>query len=199
MDPYSQHNKQLEFYKYYETQRENYCDLTVHQDENNKTIKKLAKILFGKYKNSLDQKLTRLLFDDGMEIADLFCMLIELLVYGFDILAKKNIMDIEECTDDIIYTIKYYFISAGFDLYVSEDFIMNTDDITLYRDRNDYYCEILAKPPQYLCLKGWYVLNNRLIDNKQFRINMTTPLEHFKAFFISKQKRIFTIKFKFTC
>jgi len=68
----------------------------------------------------------------------------------------------------------------------------------LYRDRNDYYCEILQKPPFFLCYKGWYVLQYRLLVNKKFVYNSMTPLRHFKAFLLNRRdKKIFTINFKY--
>lgn len=199
MDPYSSHKKQLEYYEYCEKQRENYIDLTRFQDNANNSIKLFAKILFSKSKNNLDQNLTGTLIEEGMDILDLFCALVELVLYGYDILTGNNILDLEECADDIIYTIKTYLRSCGFDVDFNEDFVGDvTNDACLYRDRTDYYCEILPKPPSYLCWKGWYVLDYRLIYNENFSVKSTTPLECFKAFFISHQKRIFVMKFKYT-
>ena len=195
MDPYAKFQNQVNYYQYCEEQRENYIDLSLINDAPN-TTQLLAKIIFSKPKNDLQQNLTGLLYHDGMEIADLFCMLVELVLYGYDILTNntnKNLLDIEECTDDILYLIKSYLNSCEFDVVFSEEFMIN--DIFLYRDRTDYYCEILRKPPPYFCMKGWYVLDYRMLDNKKFVIN--NDLATYKAFFITKQKRIFTMKFNY--
>ena len=53
---------------------------------------------------------------------------------------------------------------------VHEIFI-DEDDPILYRDHNDYYCEIVPKPSVHLCFPGWYVLSNRIINNNKFIIH----------------------------
>lgn len=193
MDPYSQYKKQTEYYEYFEKQKENYTDLT---SEQNNSIALLAKHLFTKSKNNLTSDLTGILVDESMDTTDIFCMMIEFILYGLNILTNNNttIFDLEESTDDIIYTIKSYLKSTGFNIEIHEEFM--DDDVILYRDRSDYYCEILPKPPSYLCHKGWYVLNYRIIDNKKFKRTLNTPLEKFTAFFITKQNKLFVINFK---
>lgn len=193
MDPYSQYKKQLEYYDYVERQRKNCVDLTT---ENN-SVEKFAKILFGKNFNNLNQDLTGIIFDDGHDVVEIFCMLVELVLYGIDILTdkKNNIFDLQELDDNIIDILKGYLKSAGFILKVDQE-IIDEDDLNLYRDRDDYFCQIVKRPPEFLCVAGWYVLNYRLIENKKYHYNSLTVLENFKAFFITRQNKIFTFYFK---
>ena len=197
MDPYSNYKKQLEYYEYFEKQRENYTDLAQEANPNDSVVQ-FANILFDKSKNNLDQDLSGILVDETMELADIFCMLVELVLHGLCILSdgKGNIRDLKESTDDIVYVIKSYLKSAGFDMEFHEDYI-EEEKINLYRDKDDYYCQIVDKPPPFLCYPGWYVLNYRLINNKKFKFTSITPLEKFRAFFISKNKKIFTVNFKY--
>jgi hypothetical protein len=201
MDPYSQYKKQLEYYEYYEKQKENFIDLSQGLEDPNNSVFELANILFNKSKRNLDQDLMGLFIDESMDVADIFCLLVELVLYGLDILSngKNTIFSIEDSTDDIIYTIKSYLKSTGFDMIIHQEFIDidNDNDTNLYRDRDDFFCEILPKPPSYLCAKGWYILNYRIINNKKFVFTKITPLNNFKAFFISNTNKIFTMNFKF--
>lgn len=196
MDPYSQYKKQMEYHEIFQKQKENYTDLT---NEGNDSIKEFAKILFNKSAKNLDRDLSGVLVDDEMETTDIFCMLVELVLYGLDILSdgKYTIFDLNESTDDVVYTIKHYLKSAGLDMIIQEHICEDNENPSLFRDRTDYFCEILPKPPRYLCHKGWYVLNYRIIDNKKNNLIAITPLEKFRAFFISKQKKIFLVNFKY--
>lgn len=194
MDPYSNYKKKLEYYDYFEKQRENYIDLT--KEDN--VVSQFADMLFNKPKNNLGEDLFGILFDESMEPIDVFCTLIELVLYGINILTKNqyDLFKLDEPTDDMVYIIKTYLKSTGFDIEIHEE-IIETNEINLYRDRDDYYCHITKRPAEFLCFKGWYVLNYRIIDNKKFQFNSMTPLEKFKAFFISNNKKIFTFSFKF--
>src|SRR5690349_10381754 len=124
MDPYSQHKKQTEYYQYLEKQRENYTDLTQGRENTNDSIMEFAKILFNKSKKNLDQDLTGILSDETMITADVFCMIVELVLYGVDILtdSKYNIFQLKESTDDLIYDLKSYLKSSGFTMEVHEEF-----------------------------------------------------------------------------
>lgn len=195
MDPYLQYQKQLEFYEYYEKQRENPTDLTESGDDG---IVQFAEYLFGKSEDKLYEDLSGILIDDSMDIADVFHMLMELFLHGFNILTsgKKTIFDLGESYDDIIFTIKSYFKSVGFDINLEEIFY-DGDTPSLYRDKNDYYCEILPLPPSYFCYKGWYVLDYRIITNDKFIFYPTTSISLFKSIFITKDNKLFVINFKF--
>ena len=196
MDSELRYKKQLEFYEYYEKQKENFTDLT---EAGNNSIVQFAKYLFIKSEKKLYEDLSGILIDDSMDIADVFHMLMELFLHGFNILnnGEKTIFDLKEAYDDIIFTMKSYFKSVGFDINLEEIFYDNEDDPSLYRDKNDYYCEILSIPPPYFCYKGWYVLDYRIITNDKFTFYATTPIDLFKSIFISKDKKLFIINFKF--
>lgn len=195
MDFHEQYQKQIKYYEYLQKQLENYTDLSKNVENTNDSIVLLANILFNKLKTSLDHDLMGLLVDESMDTADIFCMLLELVLYGMDILTDgKTFFDIQASTDDIIYTIKYYLRSVGFDMEVHEIFT-DDEDLTLYRDRDDYYCEVLAKPTSFLG-NGWYVLSYIIIYNNKFVIQDVNNLLNYKAFFITNNT-IFTINFKY--
>ena len=194
MDPFSRFNDQMQQYEYTQQQRENCTDLTPN---GNDSLRLFAKILFDKSENNLNIDLSGLIFDDSMNIIDVFCMLVELTLYGFDILSNgKSILELEEAYDDIIFTIKSYLKSTGFDMDLREIFM---EEPELYRDTQEYFCEILTAPPYYMRFPGWYVLSYRLIENNKFSELTDTrlSLEILQVFFISKQNKLFTISFKF--
>jgi hypothetical protein len=196
-DPFLEHQAQVDYYNYVENQRENYIDLTKDVSNPNDSIIEFSQILFNKSRKNLDVNLSGILIEDTMEIADVFCMLLELVLYGLHLLkdGKDTIFDLNEPYDEIVYTIRDYLKSTGFDMEVREFF--PDDNIDLFRDRNDYYCEIVPTPPKYLRVPGWYILNYRLINNAKFEYSCVTPLEKFMAFFISVQNKIFTINFTY--
>lgn len=198
MDPYSEYQEQLEYYEYFEKQRENYTDLTRDLTDVNNSIYLLARELFGKTKNDLSSQLTSILIDESTETIDIFCILLELVLYGLDILTngQADIFDLKDQTDDIIYKIKSYLKTANFDMSIEEE-IVDPNDVALYRDDIRFYCEVVPKPPLYFCAKSWCVLNYRLIINRNFKFTDDTPVTVFKAFFISKDKKVFTINFGF--
>lgn len=169
-------------------------DLTSYADE---SFHILAIYLFSTDIKNLDTDLTGILLDESMDVVDLFCALVEVVLYGLDILSKEKItlFDLKNDQDELIDNINRYFKSMGFKIQIKEEYF---DDISaLYRDNNNYYCEILPKPPSYLCIKGWYVLQYRLINNPRFSFTKNTNLNEFKAFFITKQNKIFTLRFNF--
>ena len=199
MDPNSQYKRQLEYYEYFEKQLENPTDLAHNLDNPNDSVIELAKILFNKSKNYLNYDLSGAIFDESMDVADVFCMLVELVLYGLDILSKgkTTIFNFEDSLDDIIYTIKSYLKSIGFDMIVINRESNDNNNIFSYHDSEYLFCEIVPKPPVYLCYDGWYVLNYCMINNNKFNYSKTTPLDTFKAFFVADNKQIFTISFKF--
>jgi len=197
MDPYSQYQQQLKYYDYVETQRENPIDLTTDSNQQD-MIKKLADILFTKHIDHLNDDLMGILIDDDMDIIDIFSMLLELVTYGLDIIQHgKKWFEFTNSYHDVFYDLNKYLKSIGFVMDVNEifDFI---DNVNLYRDRTDYYCQIVSKPPPFLCVDSWYLLDYRFITNINCVFDNNTPLREFKAFFINNEKRIFTINFDFT-
>ena len=187
MDPYSNYKQELE---YIEKQKENYTDLT---DEGNNSIKILADNLFSK---PIDDNKVGVLFDETMDVTDLSSALIELFLLGFDKLSKKSLLDVLTVYDDIWYDINKYFNSIEINVVANQVFDFN-DNINLYRDRDDYYCQITNKPPPFLQVDGWYVNNYRIIENKNFKFNKFTQLDKYVFFFINKEKNILRINFEF--
>lgn len=194
MDLNARYKQQLEFYNYVEKQRENCIDLT---NDSSDHIKSLANILFNK--SIKDLGLNGLLVDDMTEPADIFCMLVELVLYGIDILTNttSNIFELDDPNCELIGTVNKYLKTTGFYMEINEDFVED-NIVCLYRDRNDYYFEILGKPPFYLCINdGWYVGNYRMAQNINFKFTKNTDLAKFKAFFVTHNKKIFVITFKY--
>lgn len=191
MDPYSTYNKQLEHYEYVQKQKDNSIDLTSQQND---SVKTLAEMLFNKRVQNLENNLSGLILDQSMCQDDLFCMLTELFLYGFDIL--KGGSDIFSMNNPVeeIEIVRPYLKSCGFDINVLEDF--SSESVNLYRDRSDYFYQIVKKPPPSLCFHGWYVLGYRLIENRKYIFNNNIPFESLKSFFISKDKKIYTINFR---
>lgn len=180
-----QQKSNIEHLQYIENQKKNCTDLS---SERNDSIRQIAVFLFSKTADNLDINLTDFLIGDSMEFLDIFCMIIELLLHGIDILteSKHNLFDLKSSTDDMVYNVRSYLISSGYDLIINE---IQMESPVLYRDRNDYYCEIVPKPPIAFCQNDWCVLNYRMIVNKNF-----DDSENIHAFFIANST-IFTIRF----
>ncbi|MEM0354153.1 MAG: hypothetical protein QXW79_01090 [Thermoplasmata archaeon] len=194
MDPGKKYQEEIKYYEYVENQRKNYIDLT-HQENPNDSIKQLAYILFNKPVDKLDHELTGILLDEEMETSDIFCMLVELVLYGLDILTggRDQIFSLNDPTDDGVYLIKSYLKSAGFDMNIQEDIFCNRN--SLQNSSNDYYCEIINETSS--CNEDWHVLNYRIRINGQFRFTKNTPLEKFGALFTSSNNKKFIVKFKY--
>ena len=199
-DPYALYKKQLEYEAYVKSQMANYTDLTPDLDQDpNDSIKEFAKSFFGKSERNTRQDLTGILMDEQTDVADIFCILLELFLYGFNIITdnKSVIFDLTDSTDDLIYKMRVYFKSCGFTIKLDEIFDFDIN-VNLYRDRSDYYCQITSMPPEFLINPdGWFVLDYRLILNRKFEFDIRTGLNVFKAFYINKERRIFIISFDF--
>lgn len=189
MDFNALNEKEIKYYQYLENQRENYVTLA----EDNSSVKMFANILFSKKISNLNDDLSGLLFEEGMEIADLFCMLLELMLYGFDKF-DRNLFELDDQCDDFIYDIKKYLKSIGFDMSVDEVFHF-LDNVNLYSDRDDYYCQITPKPHVFFSTDDWKISNYRFITNNQYRCG--DVLKDYYAYFISTDKKIFSIRFMF--
>lgn len=199
-DPEIQYKKQLEYEAYIESQKSAHVDIAKYVNNPNDSIKVLAEVLFSKSEDKLKDNLTGILMDEGTEVADVFCMLLELFLYGYGILVeeKYTIFDLVDSTDDLIFSIRSYLKSCGFTIKVDEVFDEDLN-INLYRDRDDYYCQITEKPPDFLNFLAdpWNILDYRLILNRKFNFDIRTPISTFRAFFINKQKSIFIVSFDF--
>jgi hypothetical protein len=195
MDPSLQHKRQLEYYDYYEKQKKNFVDLTQNHNDTNSSIFELAKILFAKSSKNLDQDLTGLILDPSMDTADIFCMLIELVLYGIHILTNGSvtIFDLEKTSEDMVYKINSYVNSIGLDMIIGEC----TDSVLVY-SRDDFYCEIVPREhdkyfPNYC---GWHILDYHMICNSKFVFTQSSGLDNFKALFVPKNRKIFAVGFK---
>lgn len=201
LDPNKIYKKQLEYEEYVQTRYANPVDLTLEtgigtSTDPNDCVRIFAEILFGKSERNLGSDLHGLFMDLDTEPVDIFCMQIELFLYGFDIITKKklDIFNLIDSTDDLVYKLKNYFKSTG--IIVTVDEVFENININLYRDRNDYYCQITSKPPEFLRFgSDWYVLDYRILVNRKFKFDATTKLNKFRAFFINKEKRIFLLNF----
>lgn len=197
MDYNSIYQRQLEYNQYLESQKENFIDLTVNDKGDNNSVFEFSKILFSKYKNNLDIDFSGILTDEYMQTVDIFCMIIELILYGIDFLSNKQIMIFDlESTDDLFYDLKKYLQSCGFDFKVSETFFDKKP--ILYRETNNYFIEILPCPSKFLRVTGWYLLNYRLIENNKIKNHATLKLKDYKAFYINKNNKIITIEINYT-
>lgn len=202
-NPDELYKRQLEYEEYIRTQKNNNVDLTklVDPDINpNDSIKALAEFIFNKNENNLKDNLTGILLEGGHDTVDVFCMLLELFLYGYDVLvdSQYDIFDLVTSTDDLVFSIRSYLKSTGFDMKMDEVFDEDIN-INLYRDRDDYYCKIGSMPPDFLgkVIDPWDVLDYRLITNRKFIYDTKTSLSTYKAYFINKQKRIFIVSFDF--
>lgn len=196
MDPFSQYKKQLEHYQYVENQRKNYVDLTVNKNNPNSSIIDFASILFNKKVDDLNHDLMGIILDESMEIADFFCMLVELVLYGLNILTNGNasIFDLEDPYSELVEILRSYLKSIGITMHIKEEFVDN--EKTIYRKKNNYYCEIIPKSSVPSNHQGWYVLEYLLTCNPNFKYTQGTKLEAFNAFFVTNKNRLFIVNFK---
>lgn len=188
---------QREYLEYIEFQRENYIDLAEGLVDQNDSIRFLAEKIFREKPLDIRYDLIGILFDDETESVDLFCIMLELLLYGLNIITndKANIFMLEETTEDIVYILKNYFRCIGMSFTVT-----NLDlDPDTFRDTGEYYCEIVPKPIRMLCdPKDWYILKYRMILNNRCQYNMNTKLDYFKAYFLNNNDKVFSIHFSFS-
>jgi hypothetical protein len=196
LDPHKQYQKQLEYEAYIKSQMKNHINLAQYVDNPNDSVKIFAEILFSRSEKNLPYEKPGLLMDEGTETVDIFCVLLELFLYGHDVLvdSKSTVFDLTGF-DDLVDRINIYFRSMGFKIKLEENW--EDVNINLYRDRFDYYCQITSKPPEFLMgTNSWYVLDYRLLLNRKFVFGAQTPLNTFQAFYVNKEKRIFLISFE---
>jgi hypothetical protein len=201
MDPYSKLQQQIKYYEYVENQSKNpvdYTNLPYTEEDLNPMVRVLAEKIFSYSKNNLDINLSGIFIDpDIMEPVDLFSVMIEFIMYGLNIITKgqKTLFDITDQFEDIIYDIKKYLKSVGFDMKIDEVFGL---DSHLQYDGNTCYCRIVPKPNNYLVVKNdWNILNYRIIINNDYKHSTNSSIETFQAWFINKNKKVFTINTTF--
>ena len=191
MDLRTQYEREIKYYQYIEEQRNN----SVILGDENSSVKQFADILFSKKIDDVSNDLSSLLFCDDTELLDVFCILLELVLFGFDRFGK-NLFEIDNQCDDFIYDIKKYLKSMGFDMSVDEIFHF-LDNVNLFADKKDYYCQITPKPHPFFCTNDWFVSNHRLIINRNFEPTNIQSLDQYFAYFVNKNKQIFSIRFTF--
>lgn len=187
-NPHTILSRQEEFVAYVNERYANHTNLETEQ-----SVRILSEIIFNKsYENCAPDK-NLIMSDPTVSTADLFLTLLEIFLHGFDMFTQKQIFTLTDSTADVIYKIKKCLSSAYFSVKIDE--VFDTDlDPHLYRDRSDYYCQIVRKPPNNLIsINHQYVLDYRLIPNPKFEID--TCLSEFKAFFINDERRIFIVSF----
>ncbi len=192
---------QLNNYNNLVKQQENFTDLASGLENQNDSVLLLADKLFGIPYTKINDHKFGIIIDPTMESADIFTMLMEILLCGVKIITqnKCSLFDLTDSTDDLVYQIKSYFKCIGYEMTVKEEFIDSIDDkdTSLFRDKNDYFYEVLPKPPAYFARKeDWYVGNYKITINPNFKFVPATPVENFYLFFISKNNKIYTIRFK---
>ena len=185
MDDFQQ---KIDYYNYYERQLLNATDISVED---------LAFCIFTKSKKGLSHNLTRMLFDGEMDTADLFCMLLELVIMGMDILTdeKRTLFDIGDDTDKTIADIRDYFISIGLVSEIYEDYVIDSE-IDTYNEREDYFCWIAPKSKIMPGSLSKVISNYKIIMNANYNYNSGTDLRNLRAFFMSNNRKIFVITFK---
>jgi hypothetical protein len=220
MNPYEQYERQQEYYQYQQQRFANPIDLTSQEVSQTERVRLMAEHVFST-KDTSD--LYGVICNEDMQPLDMFNMLIELLIYGMnylnstktlfmmsseffvdhdgelspdnDELDNVNLIDGE--LHDVINDIHSHLKSMGFKVDITETQSSNIKN-NLYRDRDDWYYEIVPKPE----LECWcppndfYVLKYRMISNKWFNAR-NGNLSDYQAFFISDQKKIFVIKFDY--
>lgn len=110
----------------------------------------------------------RLLMDNQMDIADVFCMLLTMVLYGVQILTQSNhtIFHLSNVNDCLIDTLNQYLIKIGFTLHIYE---MTADT------RTQMFATILTKQNDDLPYT--------ILHNPNFHYQKNTPLTQFKAYF----------------
>lgn len=217
-------NQEREYLDYVNTQRENLVDLSkvdietdvsVAQSQNqnqnqnadpitndsitNDSNRLLAEIIFSKKPMDVKFEQYQTIFDEDSQSADVFCAMLEFILYGINILSESqlNIFMLDSTTNDSIYLIQNYLKPMNLTMCIEEISGDDPSKINLFRDRKDFYCEITEKPPSFLCFPGWYILDYRFILNNKFDFDVNTKLDVFKAVFVTKEKKVFMINFKF--
>jgi hypothetical protein len=152
--------------------------------EKNDGIRLVAEHIFNKSKN--DSEVYGFLSED-MDILDIFCMFIELVLYGINILQYKSLFEITDEYDPIINDLNDYLKKTGIRLVITEQLTFG-EDIELFNERQDYMFQILPKPSDYLMKNAWTVLNYRIIENK----NSDNEIS---AIFYSHERKVYKLHF----
>lgn len=194
MEPLEQYKQQLEYEKYVKSQQKNYTDLSNNLVNPNDSIKLLAEYVFTKKEQNLGTEMCGIILNDDMEIVDVFCIVLELFLYGYGILTNgDDIFNINETYDDIIYKINDYLKICKFKICVDEIYSGNidVDDII---DHHGYYCEIFKIDDDDYGDNYWGVLDYEIDLNPEFTGDGKL-LGDYKAVFVNKDDKLFILKF----
>jgi len=193
-DPNIAYKKMLEYEEYLAKQYDNAVDLGEIVDSPNDTVRLFANALYSKDSRYLSTDRCVMLLDEGTTAEDLFCIMTELVLYGLDHFSH-SLFDITSTSDDLIYQIRPYLRSVGIVLTVDE--VFDCDNINMYRDRSDYYCNIGSQPPPFIdnSTDPWDILTYRMTLNRRFVVTPETALSDMCAYFVTKTRQLFTISF----
>lgn len=127
--------------------------------------------------------------DDSMEIADTFCMLVEILLHGVNILSHntKKIFDIDDNDLDLMTKIKSKFINTQFKINFE---IADSD-------KKDYYIKIINQQQELDDPQKWYVSGHELIYNNNFELEKNTRLDDYYVVFETSDSLFYYVNFSF--
>ena len=169
MDPNKIYRQQQEFENYIEEQKDNAIDLTdVEVNKGtNQSIRDLAGYLFNIPLDSLDNKLARIM-PNIESVADIFSVLLELVLYGLDILSNSeaDLFDITTTDQKEVEVIKIYFKSLGFTIEIKEA-----------TDFTKGYCAIAENKVN---IEGWLVLDYIMLLAADFKFDNDSRLDQFE-------------------
>lgn len=169
---------------------ENIIDWTDYENDFSRIF---ADKLFRSKLYELTQYRMMILLEDGMEVIDLFCILLEIFLYGWDILSdsKNSIFDLQDIFDDIVIEINSYLKMIGYEVYLEQ----------LFDDQIAYYCQIYKSDDinshDYISLTTpWNPLSYYIVNNIKAIYHTHTPLKDIYAIFKINQK-VYQISFDF--
>lgn len=196
MNPYDIYKKQQEYEEYIENQVKAAVELVDEVEEGcdqNDTVRLFAEHLFRKDLRYIKSDFCGMLLDDDTDITDIFHIMIELLLYGYNILnPNSQIFDIERSYDDIIYDkLRPYFKSIGIVIEFNEQI---SSDLRSYQEKDDLYCMIIKNEDNRKT--GWDILGYNLFLNEKFTYDHSTTLSNYNAVFKANNNNIFYINFK---
>lgn len=128
--------------------------------------------------------------DQGSEVLDHHCMMIELILHGLDFFDSKiKLFDIDSFDHPVVNFIKNKIMKLNVEIIL--------ENISCPKNPHEYYCQIVPKPPDHVCCESyWCVLSYRMIKNKKPMI-ANLNLDNYSSFFKTKNGKFISIKFKY--
>lgn len=104
----------------------NYMNL---ESYGNESIHKFGKILFETNIDKLDECPCKLLLDQTMNIEDHFCMLVELVLCGLNILLSdvSSLFSLDSVDSEIIFMLKRYFNHIGYKFIIRHSELVDAE------------------------------------------------------------------------